>query len=223
MKKIEIIPAILTNSNEELKNKFFLLKKSYSLLGLSEKKPIIQIDFCEEDFLKNFNYSLLADFSFFFDFEFDLMKIDKEKIKEEKDKFKKDFIKRIIFHYEDWGQEIFDFNLNEFKQEIGLAILPNSDISEIEKNLNKIDFLQFMGIDKVGMQGAIFNPEVVEKIKTFRTQHPEIKISVDGGVSLNNKEALILAGADRLVSGTAILGKNLSEKEISLNIKNLIT
>ncbi len=77
-----------------------------------------------------------------------------------------------------------------------------------------------MGIDEVGYQGSSFNPAVIEKIREFRIQNPEMTVSVDGGVNLENAQSLVDAGANRLVSGSAIFGGNNTVEEISENIKN---
>jgi ribulose-phosphate 3-epimerase len=67
-----------------------------------------------------------------------------------------------------------------------------------------ISCIQLMGIDHIGFQGQKFDEKVIEKIKTVRSKYPDILISIDGGVSLENAEKLISAGADRLIVGSAI-------------------
>ena len=61
-----------------------------------------------------------------------------------------------------------------------------------------------MGIARIGFQGEPFDERVIEKIKEIKKHYPEMIVSVDGGVSLENAQALIEAGATRLVSGSAI-------------------
>jgi ribulose-phosphate 3-epimerase len=61
-----------------------------------------------------------------------------------------------------------------------------------------------MGIDTIGFQHQPFDAKVIDKIKEVRAAYPEIPISVDGGVSLENGSALLEAGANRLVVGSAI-------------------
>jgi ribulose-phosphate 3-epimerase len=85
---------------------------------------------------------------------------------------------------------------------LGLSINVGTDSSILEQYLDKIDFVQFMGIDRIGMQGQLFNPKVVEKIQEFKKQHPKVEVQVDGGVSLTTAPALLAAGVDRLVVGS---------------------
>jgi len=88
--------------------------------------------------------------------------------------------------------------------EIGMAIGVNTSNKELEKWLDKIDYVQFMGIAKIGSQGQPFDNRVLRKIKDFRKTHPNVIIQVDGGVNATNAPLLIEAGVDRLVVGSAI-------------------
>ncbi len=69
--------------------------------------------------------------------------------------------------------------------------------------LEDINFVQFMGIPVLGVQSAVMDERVIDKIRDFHNNHPEVIISIDGGVTLGNAHALIEAGAKRLVSGSA--------------------
>lgn len=97
--------------------------------------------------------------------------------------------------------------------EFGLAInisTPNELLYEqIEHDLlrqnRSIDFVQFMGIAKIGYQGQPFDERVLPKIEAFRERYNDIMISVDGGVNLDSAPRLIAVGVNRLVAGSAIL------------------
>ncbi|MEK7554105.1 MAG: HisA/HisF-related TIM barrel protein, partial [Patescibacteria group bacterium] len=54
-------------------------------------------------------------------------------------------------------------------------------------------------------QGQPFDKRVLEKIKTFRAQHPEVTLQVDGGVSIENAKELLNLGVSNLVVGSAIV------------------
>ncbi len=132
---------------------------------------------------------------------------------------------RLIFHIEsvkdkDW----FWKNLAHIKSpapefgvfgiEIGLAINIATPNEEIYQHIEKLDFVQCMGIEKIGFQGQIFDDKVLPKIEDLRARFPELIISVDGGVSLETAPLLIKAGANRLVAGSAILKSDDIEKTI---------
>lgn len=88
--------------------------------------------------------------------------------------------------------------------EVGLATQIDTDLARLEEQLVHVDYVQFMGIATIGKQGQPFDPRVVEKIKLFRKAHPDVLIQVDGGVSLESAPALLSAGVDRLVIGSAL-------------------
>lgn len=87
----------------------------------------------------------------------------------------------------------------------GVALNLASDLSLIERNLGQIDYVQFMGIARIGRQGQPFDERVYEKIRIFHARHPEIPIQIDGGVSLENAKKLALLGVSNLVAGSSIL------------------
>jgi ribulose-phosphate 3-epimerase len=87
----------------------------------------------------------------------------------------------------------------------GLALNIESDLTLIEQCLNEIEFVQFMGIVHIGRQGQQFDRRVLEKVKIFRSRHPEIPVQVDGGVSLDNARELVACGVSNLVVGSGIL------------------
>ncbi len=88
----------------------------------------------------------------------------------------------------------------------GVALNIASDLSLIEQNLGKIEYVQCMGIARIGRQGQPFDHRVLEKIRVFRGRHPEIPMQVDGGVSLDTARRLIALGVSNLVVGSALLG-----------------
>ncbi|KKW35397.1 MAG: Ribulose-phosphate 3-epimerase [Candidatus Giovannonibacteria bacterium GW2011_GWA2_53_7] len=92
--------------------------------------------------------------------------------------------------------------------EIGLAINPDTPISTIEPYVDRVDFVQVMGIAKIGYQGQPFDERVLTQINQLRVAHPSLIISVDGGVNEETVKLLADVGADRLVAGSAIFGKD---------------
>lgn len=87
---------------------------------------------------------------------------------------------------------------------IGLAIGADTDLALIEKYLDRVEYVQFMGIRKIGRQGEPFDPRVIARIKSFRKKYPKVPVQVDGGITLSNAPDLLTAGVARLVVGSAI-------------------
>jgi len=88
--------------------------------------------------------------------------------------------------------------------EIGISINIDTPLEKVFPLIANVDFLQCMGIDKVGFQGQEFDEKVIENIKILREKFPDIVISIDGGVNFETAPLLINAGASRLIIGSSI-------------------
>jgi len=87
----------------------------------------------------------------------------------------------------------------------GLALNIESDLALIEPYFDQIDYVQFMGIARIGRQGQPFDRRVLEKIRVFHMRYPKIPLQIDGGVSLDTAKELLVAGVSQLVIGSALL------------------
>mgnify|MGYP001574385019 CR=1 FL=1 len=87
----------------------------------------------------------------------------------------------------------------------GIALNVMSDLALIEMNLSEIDYVQFMGIARIGRQGQSFDERAYEKVRIFHLRHPAFPIQVDGGISLTNAKKLLALGVSNLVIGSTIL------------------
>lgn len=230
---VEIIPAILPKDYEDMKNKIALVR------GIV---PVAQIDLCDGIFVPSKTWPFLtgggSDLHFQsilneeegmpfwedIDFELDLMVADAV---ENFDIYTKLSPKRIIFHIEAVG------DLIEFKHflegmdvyirdsiQIGLAINTTTPIEQIFPLVNNVDFVQCMGIEKIGYQAQEFDERVLTQIKSLKEKYPDLIISVDGSVDFNTAPRLIEAGATRLTSGSTIL-KSQNIRETISELENL--
>lgn len=100
---------------------------------------------------------------------------------------------------------------------LGLALNLESDLALIEPYLADIDYVQFMGIARIGRQGEPFDRRVLTRIEQFRKRHRDMVIQIDGGVTEETAPALFSAGAHRLVVGHDLL----QAKDISAKFKAL--
>jgi len=87
----------------------------------------------------------------------------------------------------------------------GVALNLASDLALIEPCLYEVEYVQFMGIARIGRQGQPFDRSVFEKVRVFHARHPELPIQVDGGISLPNARELVMLGVSDLVVGSDIL------------------
>jgi pentose-5-phosphate-3-epimerase len=87
-----------------------------------------------------------------------------------------------------------------------VALNAHADIGELERFDGLYDFVQVMGIDRIGRQGEPpdRHHKEIALIKALRERYPVLVIQVDGGVAPHPRE-LLEAGANRLIVGSAIV------------------
>ncbi|MBQ3054190.1 MAG: ribulose-phosphate 3-epimerase [Clostridia bacterium] len=94
----------------------------------------------------------------------------------------------------------------------GIVIKPDTDVKEFEEYYDKVEMVLVMSVYP-GFGGQKFMPEVLEKVTYIREKMgKDFDIEIDGGVGPANAEAIIKAGANVLVAGSAVFGaENPSE------------
>lgn len=118
----------------------------------------------------------------------------------------------ITFHLEaaKSEKEVFDtINLvKKYNARVGIAIRPNTKVEEIYKFLPYIHIVLIMTVEP-GKGGQTLLSDMIDKIsdisKYVKEKKLETIIEVDGGINLATCEKVKEAGAEMLVSGTAIL------------------
>lgn len=95
----------------------------------------------------------------------------------------------------------------------GVALNPATPPSVLEYVLDDIDLILVMSVNP-GFGGQSFIPSSLEKLSRVRLLVGErpIEIEVDGGIKLDNCEAVAAAGATVLVSGSGIFGTSDPEE-----------
>ena len=118
----------------------------------------------------------------------------------------------ITFHLEACKnkEEVMDMinYIKENNSKVGIAIKPNTCLDEIYEFLPYIHMCLIMTVEP-GEGGQKLLDETLFKIKNLKNyldeNNIEIDIEVDGGINLATAEKVKEAGANILVSGTAIL------------------
>ncbi len=91
----------------------------------------------------------------------------------------------------------------------GLVLNPASPLNWLDHVLDKLDMVLLMSVNP-GFGGQSFIPSALPKIARVRElinrSGREIRLEVDGGVKVDNIEAIAAAGADTFVAGSAIFG-----------------
>jgi ribulose-phosphate 3-epimerase len=91
----------------------------------------------------------------------------------------------------------------------GLVLNPSSPLGQLQWTLDKLDMVLLMSVNP-GFGGQTFIPHVLDKIRTVREMIDaggrEIRLEIDGGITLDNIGEVAAAGVDTFVSGSAIFG-----------------
>ncbi len=92
----------------------------------------------------------------------------------------------------------------------GLVLNPASSLSLVEHVLEKLDILLLMSVNP-GFGGQRFIPETIYKLELARELIEEsgldIRLQVDGGITVDNIAEVARAGADTFVAGSAIFSQ----------------
>ena len=98
--------------------------------------------------------------------------------------------------------------IKDVNAKVGISIKPNTLIEEVYEYLPYIHMVLVMTVEP-GKGGQTLLTDMLEKIRTLKdyieTQNLEIDIEADGGINLATHDKVKEAGANILVSGTAIL------------------
>ena len=201
MEKLIIAPSVLASDFANLQNETLMLNSS--------KAAWIHIDIMDGVFVPNISFGFPV-----------LHAIQKHTSKfldvhlmiEKPERYLKQFAdagaKMITVHFEACPhihrtiQEIKDLGCLA-----GIALNPGTPVSLLKDVINDIDLVLIMSVNP-GFGGQKFIPYSVDKVREANeliqlTGRP-IYLEVDGGVSMQNAESLIDAGANVLVAGSFV-------------------
>ncbi len=115
------------------------------------------------------------------------------------------------FEDEDHAHGALDAWREEGAREVGLGILMDTPLPLLDHHIFAMDVVQLMTIPAIGRQGIPYDEGAPARVAEMHARHPDILISVDGGVSESNITELARAGAARFCVGSALA--NASNKE----------
>ena len=216
---MKVIPAILPKSHDELVNK---------LERVREYHDLIQIDFVdgvvgeEKTWMPHFDEPV-KDFPDH-TFQFDLMVEDWKAFSLGLSKFIT--IDSIVFHIDSFTDEDLEYASMWCKSNnirCGFAITNDTGIDFLlsalllVKEENRDIFVQVMGIRTIGVQGQVFDPESLVRIRRVRESFGDIFIQVDGAMRPETAIQVKSAGANAVVVGSYLFGR----EEIALPLQKL--
>lgn len=194
---MKIIPAILTDKSEDLKN---MIKKAEDFCDLA------QIDIMDDKFVpsKSISAEDLAKIKTKLKLEIHLMVDEPSRYLKP---FKEAGASRIVFHYEskENPSEVIS-KIRELNLEAGLAINPPTQLSEVKGLLKNINVLLLLSVNP-GFYGSKFIPEVCDKARALKKMEGNFVVAMDGGIKLDNILMIRDAGVDVACVGSGIFGQ----------------
>ena len=115
----------------------------------------------------------------------------------------------VTFHYEACGGDPSGAIAlaREHGLQVGVAFNPGTEPEDVAAVSADVDLVLCMSIDP-GYSGQAFMREALDRIRRLRQRvRPGIHVQVDGGISTENVRTVYQAGANLIVAGTAIFGR----------------
>lgn len=88
---------------------------------------------------------------------------------------------------------------------VGIGIKPGTAVDTVLPFVDRVDLVLIMTVEP-GFGGQKFMADMMPKVRAIREKFPMSNIEVDGGVGPSNVHLCTEAGANLIVSGTAITG-----------------
>ena len=204
---VEISTSILSVKKGEEAETFFALEKA--------KTDYFHIDVMDGKFVEKDTYKKMLEYSSYIK-RISNLPLDVHLMVQDVDSAIEDFLavepNIITFHYEACkdNKEVMKYieKIKHNNCKVGLSIKPETNIEDIYEFLPYIHMCLIMTVEP-GKGGQTLLTEMISKIEKLKKyteeNNIEIDIEVDGGINLKTAEAVKNAGANILVSGTAIL------------------
>jgi len=202
----EIIPSILVNTLDEVKEKIAHVENYVNW---------VQLDVADGDFAPSVSWGDPRELKYYDPgvfIEAHLMITKPEKVI---DDWIKSGVKRIYYHWEATSvhEEIIG-KIKEAKLEAGVALLQDTPIDVIAPVADTLDaVLLFSGT--LGFYGGQFNEDVMlPRIKALHERWPALTIEVDGGMNPDTAPKAVVAGAELIISGSYIWNSDNKQQAI---------
>ncbi len=205
-----------------------MVEVSVSILNVKDDKAIqtlynletagvnyFHIDVMDGKFVKNDTTNKMLEFSEYLN-QISNLQLDVHLMVEDVESYIKSFAifepNIMTFHLEaaKSKEEIFKWIklLNENNIRVGISIKPNTKVEDIYDYLPFVHLVLVMTVEP-GEGGQKLLPDTIEKIKELKKyineNNLEVDIEADGGINTENAEIVKQAGANILVSGSAIV------------------
>ncbi len=112
-------------------------------------------------------------------------------------------VSKVISHVEADNTGEFIIASKDLGYKAGISINPGTSLETLNLFTPIADFVQFMTVEPGG-QGRGFQEMVLERIKTFKENYPDIPVQVDGGINSETLKKVLEIGVNDIVVGSVI-------------------
>ncbi len=104
--------------------------------------------------------------------------------------------------------------IHECGMKAGLSICPETAVETIIPYVEMVDLILIMGVHP-GFGGQKLIPETFDRLRQVRQildeKNPKVDVQVDGGIHLGNVREILDAGANIIVTGSAVFNGDVEE------------
>ncbi len=104
--------------------------------------------------------------------------------------------------------------IHECGMKAGLSICPETAVETIIPYVEMVDLILVMGVHP-GFGGQKLIPETFDRLRQVRQildeKNPKVDVQVDGGIHLGNVREILDAGANIIVTGSAVFNGDVEE------------
>lgn len=205
MKSVSFAPSILSADFSKLKEE---------IKSVEEVADYIHVDVMDGHFVPNISIGPVVSNSLKrlkeirTPFSIHLMITDPDKYASEFEVNSEDL---IIFHSEvtDNPRDMIE-KVRGLGCQVGISQKPGGDLGEVLPVLTELDEVLVMGVEP-GFGGQKFMPEALERIEILRREinnrRLDTAVAVDGGMNPSTVGEAVDAGADTIIAGSAVFGK----------------
>ncbi len=130
---------------------------------------------------------------------------------------------QLVLHAETISVAAFQSLCADAQISIGIAAGNDLPFSTLASYIPHADYVQVMGIAKIGSQGQPFDERALSRLRELAESFPDVPLSIDGSVNRQTLPLLQDHGLSRYIVGSALMGAGdpvLAHAELSELIRS---
>jgi ribulose-phosphate 3-epimerase len=114
----------------------------------------------------------------------------------------------VVFHVESISVDDLRSFISYTKMSVGISANNDTSFMTLLPYLSLVDYVQVMGIAKIGQQGQSFDKTALLRITEIHTMFPHLPISIDGSMNESTIPQVLSLPVERIIVGSAIQKSN---------------